>query len=91
MKQEQVIELAKQSGFSIGQGLGQLRINGYADDLARFVYLVEQATLERVAQHFDDRGKYKDGSWSDGFYEPQEPGQIIRNLLTKSQLPKQPK
>lgn len=36
--------------------------------------------LERAAEHFDERGKYEDGSWSEGFYEPKDPGEILRGL-----------
>lgn len=58
MKQEQVIELAQEAGFS-SYSLGALRSG---DDvlLTSFANLVEQATLERAAQHFADHNY---GEW----------------------------
>lgn len=41
------------------------------------------AILERAAKHFDDRGKYSDGSWSEGWYDAESPGIILRALKTK--------
>lgn len=70
MEREKVIELySKAQDEAKG---GQL--------IEHFARLVGQETLERVAKHFDDRGRHIDGGWSEGWYEPQEPGDIIRNL-----------
>ena len=82
MEREKVIELVKQAG-DIGYCYCQtIMVNDrYADDwVMAFARLVEQETLERAAKHFDDRGRHIDGGWSEGWYEPQEPGEIIRNL-----------
>lgn len=38
------------------------------------------AILERAAVEFDNRGKYKDGSWSTGSYDPDSPGIILREM-----------
>lgn len=46
MTQDDVIRMAREAGFGIGQGIGQLRINGYADDLKRFAALVAAAERE---------------------------------------------
>lgn len=36
--------------------------------------------LEEVAAHFDSRGKTAEGGWSAGYYEVDEPGEIVRSL-----------
>jgi hypothetical protein len=38
-----------------------------------------QAEREACAKEFDRRAKYADGTSSSGWYEPDEPAQIIRN------------
>ena len=45
-----------------------------------FAKMVEKETLEKAANHFDERGKNKDGEWSSGYYEVDEPGEILRSL-----------
>lgn len=45
-----------------------------------FAKMVEKETLEEAAKSFDKRGKYEDGYWCDGFYEPNEPGEILRSM-----------
>ena len=83
MRQEQVIELARKHGATSYAHRSDTQNPAYGfteKQIAALVSEVEQATLERAAQHFDDRGKYEDGAWCYGFYEPQEPGEIIRDL-----------
>ncbi len=46
----------------------------------QFAKMVEQETLEKAANHFDERGKNKDGEWSSGYYEVDKPGEILRSL-----------
>lgn len=46
-EQDNILRLAREAGFGIEQGFFQLRINGYADDLARFAALVK---AEAVAE-----------------------------------------
>lgn len=44
----------------------------------RFAALVAAAEREAIAQEFDRRAVYADGTPSSGWYEPDEPAQIIR-------------
>ena len=37
--------------------------------------------LEHVAEEFDKRGRHIDGGWSEGWYKPSEPGEIIRGMI----------
>lgn len=46
----------------------------------QFAKMVEQETLEKAANHFDERGKNRDGEWSSGYYEVDEPGEILRSM-----------
>ena len=50
MNRTDIIRMAREAGFGIGQGIGPLRINGYADDLERFAALVARAEREECAQ-----------------------------------------
>lgn len=38
--QQEIIDLAREAGFGIGQGISAIRINGYADDLLRLAELL---------------------------------------------------
>ena len=49
-------------------------------ELVKFAELVRQGVLEEAGEYFDKLGKYKDGTWCNGWYEPPEPGEILRSL-----------
>ena len=77
MRQEQIIELLVESGLIKPNSI---HTNSILPEFYTFAKLVEQATLERAARHFDDRGKDKYGNWSTGGYDPDSPGIILRAL-----------
>lgn len=50
----------------------------------RFYAIAYRAGMEDAALEFDRRAVLPDGSISDGWYEPDEPAQIIRALKEQS-------
>ncbi len=70
------IELPEQVIRDIANGLNgvQPTLGQWQRDL-RLARAVEQATRERIAQHFDSLDK-----GAGGFYDPHEPAEIIRSL-----------
>jgi hypothetical protein len=70
-----VIEMAREAGFVT------LAINEdtWGPYLERFAELVREEEREAIAKEFDLRAVYADGTSSSGWYEPDEPAQIIRN------------
>ena len=87
MNREKIIELANLSGLRWIQEISAFKmeengLNKAAEiPLKLFASLVEQETLEMIAKHFDERGRHIDGGWSEGWYEPSEPGEIIRGMI----------
>lgn len=87
MEREKIVELMKSANIPVGKAGVEWweLVDGVPTQIARLIDLVEKETLERAAKHFDDRGKYADGSWSLGWYDPESPGIILRTLKTSGQ------
>lgn len=84
-----VIELAREAGFPFNKyGLLQGDCDGEieADAMfASFAALVAARERERVAQEFDRRAVLSDGGPAVGWYEPNEPAEIVRALNTQGE------
>jgi hypothetical protein len=77
MNSEEIIEMARQAGFEIENGMFDAKVvcvDGVSitRDLETFAKLVAAKEREACAKLFDDRNT------GTGFYEPHEPAEIIR-------------
>lgn len=50
------------------------------DRVEVFAARIAAAEQERIAQEFDRRAVYSDGTPSSGWYEPHEPAEIVRSM-----------
>lgn len=73
MTHEEFLSLASKAGFSLHEDHYAIRTM-----LAIFAAYVAEAERETIAAEFDRRAVYADGSASEGYYEPDEPAQIVR-------------
>lgn len=69
-RQQEIIELAREAGFGIGQGISAIRINGYVDDLLRLAERFGAGGGEPVNQW----RKVGTGQWWDGFPDHSDGG-----------------
>lgn len=78
-----VIEMARRAGMvyrEFEDEFANANTDGVdSKTIAAFAELVASAEREKCAMEFDRRAKYTDGTSSSGWYEPDEPAQIIRN------------
>lgn len=85
MNREDVIQLAREASKQEPREDWNSTAWVFGDEaLEHFAKAVEQRTLERAAQEFDRRSTYLDGTPSSGWYEPNEPAEIIRALGEKA-------
>lgn len=77
MDRNKVIELLVKSGLIEPDYIHRCSV---ISEFEKFALLVKQETLNKAAEYFDERGKNKDGEWSSGYYEVDEPGEILRSL-----------
>jgi hypothetical protein len=75
-----IMDMARESWIDV-YGLGHDRIS-FVKALEAFAELVRADEREKCAREFDLRAKYTDGTSSSGWYEPDEPAQIIRRGTT---------
>lgn len=85
-----VIELAREAGFGMQMALlddpfAQSHAQRLYQQLAKFAALVAARERERVAQEFDRRAVLSDGGPAVGWYEPNEPAEIVRALNTEGE------
>ncbi|MGL4585300.1 MAG: hypothetical protein ACRCVU_20275 [Flavobacterium sp.] len=88
MSNDEIVKIANRAGFSAYNRDGEFSIAVIegcgavvcTEEVVKLINLIEQRTLEMAAQHFDERGKYPDGTWCDGWYNPNEPGEILRSM-----------
>ena len=77
MTRDEIIHIGVESGLpEPGYPVGE-RVAG---ELERFAALIAAAERERIAAEFDRRAVYADGTPSSGWYEPHEPGEIVRGM-----------
>jgi hypothetical protein len=72
MTRDDIIRMALEAGIPVRPGPQWTAI------FEQFAALVAAAERERIAQEFDRRAVYADGTPSSGWYEPDEPARIIR-------------
>ena len=85
MNRQKIIELALNHDLidSIGNDGTPIYFNKDSDIFfwfMDFVADVRKEVLEEAAKNFDSRGKTVTGDWSEGFYDPPEPGEILRRM-----------
>lgn len=73
---EELLNIAVKCGVIYSAENWGCNSDGFRTSLRYFT----REILERAAEHFDERGKYEDGTWCDGFYDPEDPGEILRAL-----------
>lgn len=78
MNQNEIIAMAKEAGFDNALG----GIDGQ-DELRHFAALVAAKEREEIAPEFDKRAVLRDGGPAVGWYEPDEPAEIVRARGTK--------
>lgn len=77
MDRNKVIELLVKSGLIEPDYIHRCSV---ILEFEQFANMVEQETLNKAAEYFDESGKTENGEWSSGYYEVDEPGEILRSL-----------
>lgn len=77
---DELMQMARQAGFIVRDGYIYGPSGDSYAECSEEISALFNAIMDRAAVHFDDIGRYIDGSWSEGWCEPQEPGEIIRTL-----------
>ena len=81
-----VIELAREAGMNPNADKGAVNALGSSVPqhwIENFAALVAARERERVAREFDRRAVLSDGGPAVGWYEPNEPAEIVRALNTE--------